>query len=482
MKSLAKNSTFNAFYTIMNLLFPLITSVYVARVLLPEGIGKVAYAQSIVSYFVIIASLGLPNYGLREIARVRDKLNEKNKLFTELLIVNAISTSIALVSYIVLILLIPSLNSQFNLFVACGLLIFLNYFNIDWFYQGEEEYVFIVCRSMIIKILSILAIFLFVRKQSDYVIYAWISSIALGGNYIFNIIHARKYVSITFEDINIRPHIKPIMIMAVGVILASIYGKVDTTMLGIMSGERETGLYTNGLKIIDMVITTSTAITAVFMPRLSYYYIHDKNEFNNLIKKGNDILSFITFPICIGLFVIAPKAVQLLFGDEFIEAATIIRVLCILIVVKGFGNLLCFQLVMCTGNEKERIPATFLGSLSNVVMNAILIPIAGGVGAAFASVVSESIVNGYQLIKMKRKVDIRFDKKILMKSILSSIIMGGWCYFIGKLEVGLLISTVIVVLVGIITYIITSIMMKNEMLYIMIKMVKEKINRKKNNI
>ena len=172
MKSLAKNSTFNAFYTIMNLLFPLITSVYVARVLLPEGIGKVAYAQSIVSYFVIIASLGLPNYGLREIARVRDKLNEKNKLFTELLIVNAISTSIALVSYIVLILLIPSLNSQFNLFVACGLLIFLNYFNIDWFYQGEEEYVFIVCRSMIIKILSILAIFLFVRKQSDYVIYA----------------------------------------------------------------------------------------------------------------------------------------------------------------------------------------------------------------------------------------------------------------------------------------------------------------------
>lgn len=474
MKSLAKNSTFNAVYTILNLLFPLITSVYVSRVLLPEGVGRVAYAQSVVSYFVILASLGLPNYGLREIARVKEKGDAKNKLFTELLIANAISTSIALVAYIVLVMVIQSLKAQLSLFIACGSLIFLNYFNIDWFYQGEEEYVFIVCRSILIKLLSLAALFIFVRHQSDYIIYAWISSIALGGNYIFNIIHSRKYVKLTFKNIDIKPHIKPIVIMAVGVLLSSIYGKVDTTMLGMMSGDRNTGLYTNGLKIVDMVITTSTAITAVFMPRLSFYFEHDKRKLTELIRTGNNILSFITFPFAVGLFVIAPKAIELLFGNEFVGSVPIIRILCILIVIKGFGNLLCFQLVMCTGNEKERIPATFFGSLSNVIMNAVLIPIAAGTGAAAASVVSESIVNGYQLFKMQKKVDIQFDKGVLLKSIFSSTVMGIICYFAGKIEMSLLLSTVLTVLFGIFTYLLMNAALKNSMLEEMLELVKKR--------
>ena len=475
MKSLAKNSAFNAVYTILNLLFPLITSVYVARVLLPEGVGKVAYAQSVVSYFVILASLGLPNYGLREIARIRENQEKKNRLFSELLIVNSISTTIALAAFFILTITVPGFSNQMPLFLACGALIFLNYFNIDWFYQGEEEYVYIVCRSVIIKVLSILALFLFVKQSTDYVVYAWISSLALGGNYIFNILHSRQYVQITFKNIDIRPHIKPIIVMAAGVLLSSFYGKIDTTMLGIMSGDRETGLYTNGLKIIDMVITTSTAITAVFMPRLSYYYLNDKEEFTKLIKNGNNILSFITFPLAIGLFVVAPKAVVLLFGPEFLGAASIIRVLCILIVIKGFGNLLCFQLVMCTGNEKERIPATFFGSLSNVIMNAIFIPIAAGVGAAIASVVSETIVNGYQLIKMKKNVDIRFDIKIVFKSVFSAVIMGLVCCLVERIEMNLLLSTIITVVSGIVVYIISNILLKNEMTFQILTMIRKKI-------
>lgn len=475
MKSLAKNSAFNAVYTILNLLFPLITSVYVARVLLPEGVGKVAYAQSVVSYFVILASLGLPNYGLREIARIRENQEKKNRLFSELLIVNSISTTIALAAFFILTITVPGFSNQMPLFLACGALIFLNYFNIDWFYQGEEEYVYIVCRSIIIKVLSILALFLFVKQSSDYVVYAWISSLALGGNYIFNILHSRQYVQITFKNIDIKPHIKPIIVMAAGVLLSSIYGKIDTTMLGIMSGDRETGLYTNGLKIIDMVITTSTAITAVFMPRLSYYYLNDKEEFTKLIKSGNNILSFITFPLAIGLFVVAPKAVVLLFGPEFMGSASIIRVLCILIVIKGFGNLLCFQLVMCTGNEKERIPATFFGSLSNVIMNAIFIPIAAGVGAAIASVMSETIVNGYQLIKMKKIVDIRFDIKIVFKSVFSAVLMGVACCLVGSIETNLLLSTIITVVSGIVVYIISNILLKNEMAFQILTMIRKKI-------
>lgn len=477
MKSLAKNSAFNALYTVLNLLFPLVTSVYVARVLLPEGVGKVAYAQSIVSYFVTFASLGLPNYGLREIARVKGEQEKKNKLFTELLIVNGISTSLSLLAYILLVLMVPSIHAQLPLFIACGFLIFLNYFNIDWFYQGEEEYVYIVCRSIVIKVLSIIALLLFVRQRSDYVLYACISSMALGGNYILNIINSRKYVRLTFKDIDIRPHLKPIIIMAAGVLLASIYSKIDATMLGIMAGDRATGLYTNASKIVDMIVSTSTAITAVFMPRLSYYFVNDKDKFIKLIKKGTGVLAFITFPLAIGLFILAPKAVLLLFGSEFAGSAIIIRVLCIMIIIKGFGNLLCYQLVMCTGNEKERISAAFFGSLSNVVMNATLIPIFTGVGAAVASVIAEAIVNGYQLFKMKKILDIRFDKDTLWKSVLSAVAMGAVCGIVGRIELGLLVSVVVTIISGAVVYIAMNAVLKNRMLYEAVEIVRKKIRR-----
>ena len=477
MKSLAKNSAFNALYTVLNLLFPLITSVYVARVLLPEGVGKVAYAQSIVAYFVSFASLGLPNYGLREIARAKGKQEKKNKLFTELLIVNGISTSLSLLAYILLVLMVPSIHAQLPLFIACGFLIFLNYFNIDWFYQGEEEYVYIVCRSIGIKVLSIIVLLLLVKKQSDYVLYACISSMALGGNYILNVINSRKYVHLTFKDIDIRPHLKPIIIMAAGVLLASIYSRIDATMLGIMAGDRATGLYTNATKIVDMIVTTSTAITAVFIPRLSYYFVNNKDEFTKLIKKGTGVLSFITFPLAIGLFVVAPRAVVLLFGSEFAGSANIIRVLCVMIIIKGFGNLLCYQLVMCTGNEKERIPAAFFGSLSNVAMNAMLIPMFAGVGAAVASVIAEAIVNGYQLLKMKKILNIRFDKDTLWKSILSAVIMGVVCMAVGRMELGLLASVVATVVSGVIVYVLMNAILKNRMLYEAVEITRKKICR-----
>lgn len=475
MKSLARNSAFNVLYTVLNLLFPIITSAYVARVLLPEGVGKVAYAQSIVSYFVTFASLGLPSYALREIARVKKQQEKKNKLFTELLIINAISTSISLIVYILLLFLVPSIYTQLQLFIASGILIFLNYFNIDWFYQGEEEYVYIVCRSIVVKVLSILALFLFVKQQSNYVLYACISSLALGGNYVLNIINSRKRVQLTFDNIDIRPHLKPVLIMSTGVMLASIYNKIDATMLGLMADDRATGLYINGAKIVEMIVSASISITVVFMPRLSYYFKNnDFNKFNELIKKGTGILAFFTFPLTIGLFIVAPKAVLLLFGSEFAESAKIIRILSVLIVVKGFGDLLCYQLVMCTGNEKQRIPAAFFGSLSNVIFNTIFIPKFSGIGAAVASVIAETVVNGYQLIKIKKIINFQFDKDTLWKSIFSATVMGIICIAIDRIELNILASTIVTVVSGMLVYILMNIMLKNKVLCEALNFIKEK--------
>ena len=195
-KSLTKNSIYNIIYTIANILFPFATSIYVSRILLPAGVGKVASAQNIVSYFVTLAALGLPSYGVREFAKIREIKKKRNKLFTELLLLNVISTTLAIIGFIGLVTINDGFNGQWALYVACGLSVAFNYLNIDWMYQGLEEYGYITGRSLFIKGLSLLVLFLFVRSREDYVLYALISSLATGGNYIFNVLNARKYVAL----------------------------------------------------------------------------------------------------------------------------------------------------------------------------------------------------------------------------------------------------------------------------------------------
>lgn len=168
-KSLTKNSIYNIIYTLANIIFPFITSIYVSRILLPTGVGKVVSAQNIAAYFVTFAALGLPSYGVREFSKVRNNDYEKNKLFTELLILNVISTTLAVLGFYFLVYCNDGFNGEWALYLTCGLTIFFNYLNIDWMYRGLEEYGFITGRSLLIKIVSLIALFMFVKTQSDYV-------------------------------------------------------------------------------------------------------------------------------------------------------------------------------------------------------------------------------------------------------------------------------------------------------------------------
>ena len=228
-KSMLKNSVFNIIYTASNILFPFITSIYVSRILLPVGVGKVASAQNIASYFVTAAALGLPSYGVREFAKVREDTAKKNSLFTELFIINLISTTISLIAYIFVLILNNGFNGEGALYICCGLAIFFNYLNIDWIYQGLEEYGYITGRSVVIKCISLALLVVFVKTREDYVAYALLTSLALGGNYIFNVIHARKMVGFTLVNLKIRKHIKPIVFIAGIIFMSTIYNKIDIT-------------------------------------------------------------------------------------------------------------------------------------------------------------------------------------------------------------------------------------------------------------
>ena len=214
-KSIAKNSIFYFIYNALNMLFPFISSMYVARILTPASIGDVAIAQNIVSYFSILAFLGIPTYGLREVAKYRDDKNELNKITSELFIINLISTIVFSAIYYSMILIVPRYRDSLALYMLVGITVLLNMLNIGWLYEGLEEFEYVSKRNAVFKLLMFVLLVVFVRNENDVLIYAGINVIGVAGNNLINIVHSRKYVHPVFKKLNLQRHMKSIILLLV---------------------------------------------------------------------------------------------------------------------------------------------------------------------------------------------------------------------------------------------------------------------------
>lgn len=478
-KSLTRNSIYNIIYVVANILFPFVTSIYVSRILLPDGVGKVASAQNIASYFVTLAALGLPSYGVREFAKVRECKKEKNQLFTELLLLNIISTTIAVVGFFLLVIINSGFNGEWGLYVSCGLAIFFNYINIDWMYKGLEEYGYITGRSLLIKAISFIMLLLFVKNRSDYVVYAMISSLATGGNYIFNIIHAKKFVKIEFSNLNLKKHLKPVLLIACVIFFSSIYNKIDVTMLNMLANNEAVGYYTYAQKIVNMVITLANAVTATMLPRLSFYYENNKEQFYKLLDKGFQVLCFLTLPLMAGVTLVAAQTVSLMYGEAFLPTYKTIQLMCPLIMIKGFGDLFCYQLVYSTKSEKIILPAAISASVINIVINLILIPRMLENGAVIASVISELATNAIQFAYMKKKLKFKIKYKIIGVSIFNTAVMSICVYLIIRSPIpNNVVSLFAEIICGIVVYMTLNIIMKNNLVIEVLLKLKTRIPKK----
>lgn len=477
MRSLTKNSLFNALYQVLNMIFPLIASMYVARTLMPEGVGRVAYAQNIASYFVTAAALGIPTVGLRAISNARDDKANLNRTFSELTILNACSTLLSLAFYLVLVFGNPAFRADCPLYLATGLVVLFNVINIDWLYKGQEEYVYIVVRSIAVKLVSLLALFLFVKCEDDYVVYAAITSLATCGNYLFNAIRARKHVTLQFHDLDLQQHIKPVILFAGTLFFAAIYSKVDTTMLGIMVGEESVGYYSYAHKVLQIGVSFCAAVTSAFLPRLSYCFQKDKEQFYALVAKGVRIIAFLAIPAAAGLFVLAPEAISLLFGETFLPAAQTLRFFSVLIIVYAFGNLMCYQMMICSGNEKKHVIVLACAAGINVILNAILIPKLQHNGAAIASVVTELFINVVECIYFARLLKIKYDWQVIEQAALSSGIMVVILVIAKNFSNGTILSFICCVSIGIVVYASVNIILKNQFIMDAVSIMRKKLSK-----
>ena len=478
-KSIAKNSIYNVIYKGFTAIFPLFTTVYIARVLLPEGVGRVEYANTIVTYFTTLAALGIPNYGVKAIAQTSQNKKEKSRTFWELFFINMISTIICLAVYFIFVNLVPHFQSRRVLFNVMGLMLFFNIFNSDWFYQGIEEYSYIAVRSVVIKILSFVAMLLFVKSVNDYVIYALILCIATAGNYLFNTVHLKRYICFEWKNLQLKKHLKPVFILLAAAIATQIYTMLDTIMLEYVLGERYVGYYSNAVKVVRMIYTVAIAVVTPFYPRISRLLKEKKySESNKLLSEGLKLIIIVALPCIAGLFMTSEYIVAVLFGNAFNPTIVTLKILSILVGIFSVAYFLGHIVLMSVAKENKILLATICGAIINAIANIIMIPIFEHNGAAIASVLAELIVTIVLVSESKKYFCLYIERKFVTTELVAVVIMIVEIYILRLVVPVNIYGFFFIVFVSIILYFGTLLVLKNPEILRLINKVRSKRNKK----
>lgn len=410
--SVKYNFIMNFILTASNFIFPLITFPYVSRVLHASGNGKVNFAASVANYFLMVASLGIPTYGIRACAKVRDDREKLSKTAQEILIINLVATVLSTITYVICVFTVPKFSQDKTLFFIEGINIVINMFGANWLYAALEQYDYITARSILFKAISVVLMFLLVHQESDYRIYAAVTVVAGVGSNVMNFIRLRRYID--FKKIgkyNFRQHIRPIFVLFAESATVSIYTNLDTVMLGFMKTSTDVGLYTAAVKVKNILVSIVTSLGNVMLPRMSYYVKkQDKAEFNNLLTLALNAELFMAFPLVSYFTFEARDCTLFLAGDGYLGAVRAMQIINFAVIPIGLTGVIGVQTLTSLNRENQVLYSVIIGAVSDFFLNLVMIPSWGASGAALATMIAEYLVLIAQLIMAKDVVGEAFRK------------------------------------------------------------------------
>ncbi len=464
-KSIAKNSIFYFIYNVLNMVFPFISSMYVARILTPNSIGEVALAQNIVSYFSILAFLGIPTYGMREISKNRNNQKELNRLYSELFTINLISTIVFSILYYGLIFAYPRFRESFALYSLVGVTVVLNMLNISWLYEGLEEFGYISKRNAIFKLLMLCLLIVLVRDEHDIISYAAINVVGVAGNNLINVFHSKRYVSVSFSKLNLKRHMRTIFMLVSVNLAIEIYTLADTTMLGLLSTNEHVAFYTYASRVNRIFLQVTNTITMVLVPRISFVYKENNYvEFNRLLTKGLKVILIFSIPMIIGIQFTASFVFTKIYGLEYISSSVVERILSFILIVSPIGYLLGSRVMLVSENEKKMFLCVSFGAIINIIGNYILIQSLNEYGAAIVSVISELVVMIMYLFQGRKVFKLEKYSDTLIKVIASSSAEFLFLLFCNNLMGNSWIRLFVEVIGGASVYLIVLVIEKEELI------------------
>lgn len=418
--SIGFNAFINGTKTLLLVAFPLVTFPYAAKALGVESIGQYNFAYSVVSYFMLLAALGIYNYAVREGAALRNNKKQFSIFASEIIEFNIIST---IVAYFLLFILCTSqsrLHNDGKLIFVISINIVLTTLGCEWVYAIYEEYLYMAIRGIVFQIISMVLLFLFVHSPDDVVMYSVTTLMASTGYNLLNIVGLRKKVEFHLQPLYaLKKHFFPIMLLFANSIASTIYINSDTTILGLLAGNYSVGLYSVATKVYSIVKSILASIIVVSVPQMSKLWAENqKNEFSRL---GNRILNTfltLTLPAMIGIFVLSDEIVEIISDESYLNASTALRILSIALLVSVFSWFFQSSVLIPSKNEKKVLYATCAAASVNIILNFILIPQYQQNAAAITTLIAELVsvlISGYHALKIiKIKINKRDAFSILL--------------------------------------------------------------------
>lgn len=445
MATIQKNFFYNSILSVTQVLFPLIVFSYVARVIEPVGIGKVAFVESICRYAILIAALGIPIYGVREVAKLKEDNFKLSKLCSELISIHLISSLFISLVYLILVLTTPRLSDHLNFYLIGLLMIFSNIFSIEWYFQGIEDFKFITIRTLLVRIITTVLVFFMVTKPEhsfSFFLLTVFTNVTISA---INLWHANKKIAIklTFNYKNLKQHLTPLLLIFSTTISISIYVLLDTIMLGFLSDEKSVGFYSMALKISKIPLLFVSALGVVLIPQLSFSFNNnDMARFNMLITKSINFVITFAFPIIFYMLGVSDTLILIFAGEPFLGASLSLKILSSLVLLIGLSNIFGMQILTPMGKDKYLTYSVLFGTVFSISLNYFIIPLFQEIGAVITNVITEIIVTGMTFYFASKFIKIKLNYTFIVKSLILSIPF----YFFSTLISSFTINNIIILI------------------------------------
>lgn len=478
-KSVKVNYIFNLVNTISGLLFPLITFPYASRVMMADGIGHVNFYSSIIGYISLLSCLGIPMYAVREIAKVRDDQALRDRTAAEILILHTMLTILGYLGVAIIAATVEEVKVDIPLFLILSLTIFFTAIGCDWFYQGVEDFKYITIRGLVVKVISVVLLFLLVRTKNDLYWYACYTVFGtLGGN-IFNFLRLRKYVSIRrirLKELKPLRHLLPALHIFALNLIVSIYIQLNTIMLGFMTSDSSVGLFTAANKLVQMLLGIGGALGTAMLPRMSNLIAkNEKEHFVQMYRKSMQFMVGLALPLMIGLVMTSPTLINLFAGETYRDAVLTLQLLAPIILMISISNVTGIQVLYPMGKVNIVILSTGIGAAVNFLLNLWLIPKLDQNGAAISTMIAETAVTISMLLLGRKHMAFKFFNHSYLCYFVASLVMFACIFPFYDKTINNILKLFCIFFVGVIVYVVILLLMKEEMLIGMVKRIKDAI-------
>jgi len=478
MVSIKKNFAYSSALTIANYIFPLIVYPYISRVLGVTNIGICNFIDSIINYFILFSMMGINTMALREVAKSRNNKQTLSSTFSNILILNTISTIIVLVILLVLTFTIPKLTEYKDMMIIGGVKVLFNYLLIEWLYKGLENFKYITLRTISVRFFYVISVFIFVHKAEDYPIFYLLTTIMTIVNAVINLSHSRKYVTFKLSNINLKPYLSSFFILGFYSLLTSTYIAFNIMYLGFVSGETEVGYYTTATKLQNIILALYSAFTGVMLPRLSSLYAQNEiDEVKRLCHKSVDILFLFIFPLIVITVTFAPQIITLLFGPGYEKSIPLLQLSTPLLFIIGYEQILVIQILMSMKKDKAVMINSSLASIVAIIGNILIVPKLQSLGSIIVWILCELTIFVSANLFAKKYIKFFFPFKKLAKYILITLPIFVIAYFLSMINILHIFNIIIGVIVVFVYYfIVYVVIMKNDFIVSLIDKVKIRIH------